>query len=63
MSTKIDRQNALKMARAICAKQEQCKYDIRQKFAKWNLPKNEVDYLLEQLEKEGFINELRYSGS
>ena len=59
----MDIKAALKSASAICARQEQCKFDIRQKLDKWGLTENDKEDVLDQLEEEGFIDEKRYAGT
>jgi regulatory protein len=56
-----DKQTALKKAQNICAKQEKCKADIRQKLYEWKLEPKEHSWVLEQLEQERFIDETRYT--
>jgi regulatory protein len=62
MSEKIDGLTALSRARNICARQEQCKQDIREKLHRWGLPEEEVQVVISKLEEEGFIDEQRYAG-
>lgn len=62
MSNKIDITTALQQARNICARQEQCKQDIREKLGKWGLSEEDTAQIIGKLEKEGFIDEQRYAG-
>jgi regulatory protein len=62
MAHPIDKQGALKKAQYICSKQEKCKADIRQKLFEWKLESKDHNWVLEQLEKEKFIDETRYTG-
>ena len=57
----MDVKTALKLAQNICAKKEQCKLDISLKLKSWGLTGNEPVQVLEDLQKEGFIDETRYS--
>ncbi|MBN1252192.1 MAG: RecX family transcriptional regulator [Bacteroidales bacterium] len=60
MLKKITKEEALKKSMNICAKQEKCKFDIKEKLFKLGLEKNNIFEIVEQLEKENFINEERY---
>jgi len=62
MTQSIDKQRALTKAQTICAKQERCKADIRQKLFEWKLNPVEHSWVLEQLVKDKFIDEVRYTG-
>jgi regulatory protein len=62
MTYTIDKQTALKKAQNICAKQEKCKADIRQKLFEWKVETKDHNWILEHLEKENFIDETRYAG-
>lgn len=62
MANTIDKNTALKKAQYICAKQEKCKADIRQKLYEWKLEASQHSWVLEQLEKEKFIDEMRFTG-
>jgi regulatory protein len=57
----VDKLSALKKAQNICAKQEKCKADIRQKLFEWKLEPKDHSWILEQLEKDKFIDETRYT--
>lgn len=48
-------------AQNICAKQEKCEYDIRQKLYDWKLPATDHDSIIESLIKDKFIDEKRYA--
>jgi regulatory protein len=58
----IDKETALKKAQTICAKQEKCKADIRQKLFEWKLDPKDHKWILDKLEKDNFIDETRYTG-
>jgi regulatory protein len=62
MAQQTDKQSALKKAQNICAKQEKCKADIRQKLYEWKLETKDHSWVLEQLVKDKFIDETRYTG-
>ncbi len=60
MTTGISKEKALAKAQNICAKMEKCKGDIRQKLFEWKVEKQFHDEILEQLEKDKFIDENRF---
>ena len=45
-----------------CSKQEHCLSEVRKKLTDWALPDQYHDAVLEKLEDQGFIDELRYAG-
>ncbi|MBU0765244.1 MAG: recombination regulator RecX, partial [Bacteroidetes bacterium] len=53
--------SALNSARNLCSRSEKCKSEIRQKLVEWGIPEEKTETLLVQLEKEEFIDELRYA--
>jgi regulatory protein len=52
---------ALTRAKNWCAFQEQCVWDINQRLIKLELSHSEINLVIEQLIKEGFLNEQRYA--
>lgn len=52
----------LKMA-DLCARSEQCEYEIREKLRKQMLPSSEIEKILSFLIKERFIDNSRYAHS
>jgi regulatory protein len=62
MLKSTDKNTALKKAQNICAKQEKCTADIRQKLYEWKVDSQDHSWILEQLVKEKFIDEQRYTG-
>jgi regulatory protein len=57
----MDRELALKKCRALCARQERCRQELRTKLNDWELPKQDIERVLTQLEKEDFLNEARFA--
>ncbi len=57
----ISEEKALKKAELICSKQEKCKYDIRKKLVDWELKPDSINRIINNLEKDKFIDEKRYS--
>jgi regulatory protein len=57
-----DRIKVLKKAQYICARQEKCRADIIRKLYEWKVEPKDHAWILEQLEKENFIDETRYTG-
>jgi len=60
MTSGTSKEKALAKAQNICAKMEKCKGDIRQKLFEWKVEKQFHDEILEQLEKDKFIDENRF---
>ncbi len=57
----MDRELALKKCRALCARQERCRQELRLKLDAWELPRSDAERVLAQLEKEDFLNEARFA--
>jgi len=51
----------LKKARDYCAASERCVVDVKQKLQQWKAEEITIQKIINQLEKEDFINEERYS--
>ncbi|MDF1549972.1 MAG: regulatory protein RecX [Bacteroidales bacterium] len=60
MIKELSKEKGLAKARAICAKLEKCKADIRQKLYDWKVNPSHHNEIIESLEKEKFIDEKRY---
>jgi regulatory protein len=52
---------ALNKAMAQCSKREYCKSDIRTKLEQWGVGGADKERIIEELEKENFINEGRFA--
>jgi regulatory protein len=46
---------------SVCSKNEKCAYDIEQKLKKNNLPDDEIEKILDDLQESDFINHIRYT--
>ena len=57
----MDRKQALSKAMALCARQEYCESDIRGKLKLWGIEKADSDYIIEELIKQRFIDDLRFT--
>ena len=57
----MDTREALNYARDICARKEQCRFDISLKLKERGLSTDESSKVLQDLEKDGFIDEQRYA--
>lgn len=57
----IDRQKALNRLQSLCAKMEKCSGDIRKKLLVWRLPEPDVEYVLQQLVADGFVDDRRFA--
>ena len=53
----------LKKARDYCAASERCVVDVKKKLQQWKAEEITIQKIINQLEKEDFINEERYSRS
>ncbi len=62
MALSLNRMQALNKARNICARQEKCKADIRKKLYEWKIDPGDHSWIIDQLEKEKFIDEIRFTG-
>jgi regulatory protein len=51
----------LEKARRYCSSRETCRSDLLKKILGWGLTGDPAQKVLNQLEKEGFLNELRYA--
>ena len=45
----------------LCSTTEYCRYDMRRKMAAWLLPDGAEDRILQRLERECFMDEVRYA--
>lgn len=59
----MNKKEALSKIRSICSRQEQCRQDILFRLSKWDVSEPDSEQILETLEQEGFIDNLRYAGS
>lgn len=50
-------------ARSFCDYQERCIYDVKKKLQSWNATEQTIERIINQLEKEDYINEERYAVS
>lgn len=54
---------ALEKAKAFCAYQERCHFDLRNRLREWELEEEVCENIMAQLISEGFINEERFARS
>jgi len=52
---------ALSRAAGLCAKCEQCTYDLRRKMASWGLGASDIDRAIRRLEEMDFVDDARYA--
>jgi regulatory protein len=57
----ITAKEAMVKAQSLCAGQEKCKSDIRKKLFDWKVPQKDHDQVINQLEEDQFIDEIRYA--
>jgi len=64
MKTKIyTGKQALEKCMQLCAKQERCHSEIRNKLFKWGIYKDDAEAIIAKLIEEGFLNETRFAKS
>ncbi len=51
-----------KKARHYCAYQERCSEDVKKKLLGWGLGEQQTIEVIDQLEKEGFLSDIRFAG-
>jgi regulatory protein len=61
MSETLLYKTALNKAMVQCSKREYCKSDIRAKLEQWGIGVSDKERIIEELEKENFINEGRFA--
>ena len=53
-------EQALRRSAAYCSRAERCSWDIRRKMDEWEIPTEQQNRIILQLQKEKFIDEERY---
>ena len=53
--------NALSRLQELCARSEQCSYDLLQKLRKWGIGASDSEKIMTQLRKERFCDDSRYA--
>lgn len=61
MGTQAAEWIVLAKARSYCARQERCQQEVRDKLYAWEVPRSEIEPLIGQLIREGFLNEARFA--
>ena len=62
-SGRSDPDRLLQRMAALCARSEQCSFDIGSKLRRAGLPDADVRNILDRLKADGFIDDRRYAGS
>ncbi|MEO8069161.1 MAG: regulatory protein RecX [Flavobacteriales bacterium] len=57
----MDADTALKKCRALCARQERSKHELRLRLEAWDVPERNAEQVLLRLEKEDLLNEARFA--
>lgn len=57
---KLNYEQALHRLAAYCSRSERCVWDIRRKMDAWEIPGEQQNRIIRQLQKEKFIDEERY---
>lgn len=60
---KADETKALSRMANLCARREYCVFDIKTKLIRYDLDKVAIDRIIEQLKKDRYIDELRFTRS
>lgn len=61
MKKELDEKEARVKAEAYCSVAERCRIDVVGKLYQWGVPESWMDGIISHLEKEGFIDSLRYA--
>ncbi|BDX37962.1 hypothetical protein CYCD_13170 [Tenuifilaceae bacterium CYCD] len=59
---KIDKEKALTRLQSLCARSEKCSGDLKQKMIQWKLDPLDINWVINQLVSDGFIDDTRYAG-
>ena len=59
----MNNREALKYAMDLCSSRERCRSEVTEKLISHNISPGEIEKILETLEKENFIDEVRYAGT
>ena len=51
----------LEKAKSYCAYQERCHKEVSEKLYSWKLNTDEIDYIIDQLPQENYLNEERFA--
>lgn len=57
----MDKKQALNKAMALCARQEYCVGDIREKLKIWGIEEEDRDIVIKELVKQKFVDDLRFT--
>lgn len=57
----IKPEQALMRLESLCARSEQCSFDIRRKLSAWNIPSATADNIIKQLIDNRFIDDQRFA--
>lgn len=58
---KVTPQEALMRLEALCAKSEQCTFDLRQKLYKWEISSGDCEKIIKKLREERFVDDARFA--
>ena len=54
-------EQALSKAQTLCARQERCSWDIRQKLKQWHVPSEDSEKIIDKLKANKFLDDERYA--
>jgi len=57
---KLSYEQALRRMAAYCSRAERCSWDLRRKMEEWEIPAEQQNQIIQQLQKEKFLDEERY---
>lgn len=57
----VDPETALDRLESLCARSEQCSFDVMRKMATWGISRDQAEKIVMQLENGGFIDDGRYA--
>ena len=52
---------ALSRLESLCARSEQCSFDLRRKLSTWGIGADTADKIVMHLERDGFVDDARYA--
>lgn len=52
---------ALTKLETLCARSEQCTYDLKQKLYRWGVPSDEASRIIKELEKRRYVDDCRFA--
>ena len=60
-SKTIDPETAASRLEALCARSEQCTFDLLRKLSSWKVPSAEAARIVQSLESQGYVDDARFA--